>query len=208
MKRKKQFKIIFATTNQNKIKEFIPLCNNFGIDYAIASDYLPNFDVEETGNTYGQNAYIKACGLRDALEDSKLPVNAIIIAEDSGMEAICENGSRNGVYTARTDKHLTEEERNQNLIELANKTGQREISYICAISAITPDGVAIVTQGCLNGIIHDKQEGENNFKLFDPIFYIPDENRTLAEMTSDEKNEISHRAQAFSDMLITLIKIL
>lgn len=187
-------KILAATSNPGKIREIKEILS----DYEIISlkDAGINADVDETGTTFRENAYIKA------YEISKL-CNYPVLADDSGLE-IDALGGRPGVYSARYEGEDTPYE--IKVAKLAEELkdipkDQRHAHFACAVCLILPDGRKIEAEGLsCPGIMLEEMRGENGFG-YDPAFYSTDYKKTFAEMTMDEKNAVSHRNAALKNLL-------
>ena len=151
-------------------------------------------DIEENGSTYEENALIKARAVAAFTDD-------IVLADDSGLEIDYLN-KEPGVYSAR---YLGEDTsyriKNANLIE--RLTGvpdeKRTARFVCAIAAVLPDGRELTTRAAIEGRIGYEERGEHGFG-YDPIFYVPRFQKTTAELTEEEKNQVSHRGQALQLM--------
>ena len=160
-------------------------------------------DVEENGKTFAENSMIKATSIAQIIKD-KFPEEAketIVLADDSGLEIDYLNGEP-GVYSARyMGKETSYTEKNNNLIERLNGVpdSERTARFVCAISAVLPDGKELSTVGTMEGIIGYEIAGVNGFG-YDPIFYLPEYKKTSAEISADEKNAISHRGKALREM--------
>ena len=188
--------IVFATHNENKVKEIhdimkdIPIHNK--IDIISLRDAGIYDDIEETGETYEQNAIIKA---KFATEKTGLPA----FADDSGLEIRALN-NKPGIYSAR---YLGEDtpydvKMEHILAELKNK--DRFACYKCAIAFVTPIGNVTTSMGILNGnIAFERSNGPYGF-AYDKIFYIPDYQKTFADLPPEIKNKISHRAMALRNL--------
>ena len=187
-------KLIFATGNAGKMKEIRMILADMG--YEIRSMREEGIDPEiiEDGTTFEENAVIKAKAVA-ALTD------AIVLADDSGLEIDALN-KEPGIYSARymgedTSYHV----KNNNLIERLEGVPEerRTARFVCAIAAVLPDGKVLVTTGTIEGRIGYEEKGENGFG-YDPIFYVPEYGCTSAELTEEQKNEISHRGKALRAM--------
>ncbi len=191
-------KIIFATKNKGKLKEFKELLIENNLKYEVLSlnDLEDVPEIIENGKTFKENAYIKAKRIFDKYH---LPV----IADDSGIIAEV-LGDRPGVYSARfAGENATDDENNRKLInELKDKANKRAY-FQCVLCYINSIGDVFFTDGKCYGEIIDTPKGENGFG-YDPIFFIPEFNKTIAELDSNTKNKISHRGKAFKE----LVKIL
>ena len=188
-------KIILATQNQGKIRELQELLVDEGIEVLSLLDIPDWEDVEETGETFADNAALKA---RAALERTGL----IALADDSGLEVDALGGAP-GVYSARYAGEPKDDERNNDkLLDLLVTTSdeQRTARFRCALVMATPFGKEYLTEGAVEGQILRQRRGQDGFG-YDPIFYLPEYARTMAELTLTEKNELSHRAQAFRKVI-------
>lgn len=185
-------RIVIATTNSGKLKELRQLAQaNTDVEFVLAPD---TFAVEETGSTFEENAAIKA---RAAAELTGL----IAIADDSGIEVEALDG-RPGIYSARYCEGSDRDRRLKLLKELEPVAeSKRGAAFVCAMAICLPTGQTIFTSKARwEGRIGFTEKGENGFG-FDPIFVLPDSNLTAAEISEDEKNQISHRGQAFRQVV-------
>lgn len=183
-------RIIFATTNENKMKEIREILSDFPVEILSLKEAGIKADIEENGSSFEENAVIKA----EAIEKM---TGAIVLADDSGLEIDYLNGEP-GIYSARymgedTSYHV----KNANLIERLNGVPdeQRTARFVCCVAAAFPDQETAVVRGTIEGRIGYREEGENGFG-YDPIFYVPEYGCTTAAMTSEVKNAISHRGKA------------
>lgn len=191
--------IVLATHNAGKIREFKSVLEPLGYTVAAVRDLCPDLpEPEETGTTFEENARLKAAYYMKA---SGLPC----LADDSGIMADALHG-RPGVYSARyAGPDCDDEQNNQKLIaELAAfPPEQRTVHYVCVLALLFPDGREIVKAGRCSGILRDFYAGTNGFG-YDPLFYMPEKGKTMAEMTMEEKNEISHRGKALDQLVEAL----
>ncbi|SPF49775.1 Non-canonical purine NTP pyrophosphatase [Candidatus Desulfosporosinus infrequens] len=188
-------KIILATQNQGKIRELQDLLVDEGILVLSLLDISDWVDVEETGETFADNAALKA---RAAVRRTGL----IALADDSGLEVDALNGAP-GVYSARYAGEPKDDGRNNDkLLHLLETTpdDKRTARFRCALVMATPFGKEYLTEGAVEGRILRERRGLDGFG-YDPIFYLPEYERTMAELTLAEKNNISHRAQAFRKVI-------
>ena len=190
----KMKKIILASGNKGKIKEFKELFSKISIEIIPQTEFdIP--DADETGLTFIENAILKA---RNCTAHTGLPA----IADDSGLEVMSLN-SEPGIYSARYAGQHGDDKANINklLSNLAN-SNQRQARFICALAFLKHenDPAPILATGELNGEITIKEHGEDGFG-YDPIFFVPHLNKTLAQISSDTKNQISHRAIALSKLI-------
>lgn len=188
-------KIIFATGNENKIKEIRMILADLGMPILSMKEAGIVADVEENGITFEENALIKAT------EIAKLVTNCIVLADDSGLEIDYLN-KEPGIYSARYAGVDTSYDIKNNLL-LDRLQGvpdeKRTARFVCAVAAAFPDGSTEVVRGTIEGIIGHEIAGENGFG-YDPIFYLPEYRCTTAELTPEKKNELSHRGNALRAM--------
>jgi XTP/dITP diphosphohydrolase len=188
-------RIVIATTNPGKLKEFKELATGVGeIEFVLAP---PGFSVDETGSTFEENAILKA---RAAAEQTGL----ISMSDDSGME-VDALGGRPGIYSARYCEGTDADRRKKLLKELDGvPVDKRGAAFVCAMAVCLPTGEVIFTTTIRwRGQVSLNERGENGFG-FDPIFFLADLNSTAAEMSPQEKHRISHRGQAFQQVLAFL----
>lgn len=183
-------RIIFATGNKDKVKEIQMILADLGVEVTTMKDAGISIDIEENGATYEENAMIKAKAVA-AYTD------AIVMADDSGLEIDYLN-KEPGVYSAR---YLGEDTsyriKNANLVERLNGVPdeKRTARFVCAIAAVLPDGTELTTRGVIEGRIGYEERGANGFG-YDPIFFVPEFGKTTAELSEEEKNQVSHRGNA------------
>ncbi len=187
-------KLIFATGNENKMKEIRMILGD--LDYEILSMKEAGIDVDivEDGKTFEENAMIKAKAI------SKI-ANCLVLADDSGLE-VDYMDKQPGIMSARwMGEDTSYRIKNQKIID--NLEGvpkeQRTARFVCAIAAAFPDGKVITKRGTIEGIIGYEERGENGFG-YDPIFFVPEYGKTTAELSPEEKNKISHRGKALRMM--------
>ena len=188
-------RLIFATGNKDKLKEIRAIME--GLDYEILSMKEAGIDIEieENGTTFQENALIKARAIAALLPED------IILADDSGLEIDYLNGEP-GVYSARyMGEDTSYDIKNQNLIDRLEGVPkeQRTARFVCAIAAVLPDGRVLQTRGTIEGYIGWESAGTNGFG-YDPIFYVDDYGCSTAQLSPEQKNEISHRGKALRAM--------
>jgi XTP/dITP diphosphohydrolase len=194
-------KLVLATKNPGKLLEIKELVKE--LDYAIQTltDYPAIGDIPETGDTFIDNAAIKAATV------AKL-TGCLVLADDSGLEVKALN-NRPGVFSARYAK--TDKERILKLLaELKDvPADNRQARFVCAIAIATPEGKIETVQETCDGIIGFEPKGTHGFG-FDPVFYFPSLHKTFAELSRDEKAKYSHRGKALSAAkdLLTKIKMI
>ena len=186
--------IIIATRNQGKAKEFKNIFNEYGYQVKTLLDYPAIQDVPETGETFAENAFQKASAISSEL-------NTIVLADDSGLE-VDALGGKPGIYSARfAGEHGNDEKNNQKLVEVLKNIPEedRKANFHCSLVMAGPNREPLFVEGQAYGRILDVGRGGNGFG-YDPLFYIPALDKTMAELTSEEKNEISHRALAIKKL--------
>ena len=192
-------KIVLATHNAGKIREFKSILEPLGYEAVSVHDVLPSItEPEETGTTFAENALLKASYYMKA---TGLPC----LADDSGIAADA-LGGRPGVYSARyAGPDCDDEAKNQKVIaELAAlPPEERTVHYICSLVLIWPDGRTVQAAGSCDGLFQDVYAGDNGFG-YDPLFYVPEKGKTMAELSMAEKNEISHRGKALKKLVEAL----
>lgn len=185
-------KVILASKNQHKLTELSAILSQLGFEIALESEYGLDIDVEETGTTFEENSFLKADAVMKA---SGLPV----LADDSGLMVDALDGAP-GVYSARYGHKASDKERTAYLLENMKDVPEerRGAKFVCVITCLFPDGRTIVARGECPGVIARAPHGENGFG-YDPVFYLPELGMTYAELPSEQKNAISHRARALQD---------
>ncbi|HBJ24403.1 MAG: XTP/dITP diphosphatase [Clostridiales bacterium] len=185
-------KVILASKNQHKLTELSAILSQLGFEIALESEYGLDIDVEETGTTFEENSFLKADAVMKA---SGLPV----LADDSGLMVDALDGAP-GVYSARYGHKASDKERTAYLLENMKEVPEerRGAKFVCVITCLFPDGRKIVARGECPGVIARAPHGENGFG-YDPVFYLPELGMTYAELPSEQKNAISHRARALQD---------
>ena len=180
--------IVIASTNQGKIKEIKAMLNEIGIEVRSIQDvFEKEIDIEETGQTFQENALIKAQTICNM-------INKPTLADDSGLEVDALNGAP-GIYSARFMGHDTSYDIKNKYIIDAVKGKERGARFVCAMALCIPHEDPILIEEYFYGEIYDHIEGENGFG-YDPIFYVPELHKTSAALTLAEKNQYSHRAKA------------
>lgn len=194
-------RIVFATQNKGKIAEIRDILGSDGYEVLSMGELGLCSEAEETGETFSENAEIKAREIHDRLRDQGEVSDTIVMADDSGFCIDALSGAP-GVYSARFMGHDTPYElKNAALLEQMKDVpeGQRGASFVCAICAVFPDGSAAFTEGRLRGEVAHESKGSEGFG-YDPIFYLPEYGKTTAELGNDFKNSVSHRSQALHKM--------
>lgn len=183
-------KIIIATKNKGKAKDFEALFGPLGYEVLTLRDVADDMDVEETGTTFEENALLKATALSNRLQ-------TMVIADDSGLEIDALDG-RPGIYSARYAGEEKSDEANIDKVleELRDvKESERTARFVCAIAVVSPTSEPFTVRGACEGVIASERKGTNGFG-YDPIFFVPSENKMMAELTAEEKGAISHRGNA------------
>ncbi len=194
-------KIIFATGNKNKLREIKEILGEEKYDILTMKEAGIDIDIVEDGETFEENSLIKSRAIAAVAKD------AIVLADDSGLEIDALN-KEPGIYSARymgedTSYHI----KNANLIERLDGVEKQDRSarFVCAVSAVFPDGKEAVVRGTIEGYIGWEPMGENGFG-YDPIFYLWDKDVSTASISPEEKNAISHRGQALRMIKEEIIK--
>ena len=184
-------KVVLASKNKHKLVEISKITEKFGIELVLQSELGVDIDVEETGTTFEENSFLKAEAVMKA---TGLPA----LADDSGIAVDALNGEP-GVYSARYgfDESLDDWGRVYLLLKNTEHVPdeQRQAQFVCVITMVTPEGQTIQARGEVHGFLTREPRGENGFG-YDPIFYYPPLGMTTAELSPEQKNEISHRANA------------
>lgn len=184
--------LVIATTNQNKLKEFKEILKDLDIEVRSLADFGPIPEIIEDGATFDDNAYKKAWYTAKYLG---LPA----IADDSGLIVDALNGEP-GVYSARySGENATDAENVTKLLSNLKDVENRKAHFKCVLSIAVPSGPALTYEGDCEGTIIDERRGDNGFG-YDPIFYFKEYNKTFAELSSEEKHQVSHRGKALSQV--------
>ena len=187
-------KIIFATGNEGKMREIRAILGDMDVEICSMKEAGIQTDIIEDGKTFEENAIIKA-------KTIAAQTDAIVLADDSGLEIDYLN-KEPGIYSAR---YLGEDTpysvKNANLIQRLKGVPeeQRTARFVCAIATVLPDGRELTTRAAIEGRIGYGEKGKNGFG-YDPIFYVPEFGKTTAELTEEEKNQVSHRGKALQLM--------
>lgn len=187
-------RIIFATGNAGKMREIRMILEDLGCPVLSMKEAGANPDIVEDGATFGENAEIKARSVWDCTGD-------IVLADDSGL-VVDYIGGEPGIYSARyLGEDTSYEIKNRNIIErLDGAEGEeRSARFVCNIAAVLPDGQVLHTEAAMEGQIAYEPAGSEGFG-YDPILYIPEFGKTSAELTIEQKNQISHRGKALELM--------
>ena len=181
-------KAVLASHNQKKIKELREILADLGVEVLSQSDVGVSLEPEETGTTFEENARIKA---RAVMEATGLPA----IADDSGLAVDALDGAP-GVWSARYGgEGLDDAGRWQLLLKNMEGKPDRACRFVCVVCCIFPDGRELMARGECPGVLAEAPAGEGGFG-YDPVFWLPRLGRTMAQLTPQEKNGISHRGNA------------
>ena len=193
--------LLIASGNPGKILEIKAILEECDLNIQSAADLVLSLSVNETGSSYIENARLKAVAYQAA-------TGMAVLADDSGLEVDALNGAP-GIYSARYSPkaNATDADRRKYLLkQLQDKPRPWTAHFHCSAVLIKPEGGLIETSGQCNGEIIPEERGTGGFG-YDPIFFIPEEHATMAEIPASLKNRISHRAKALLAMLPELIKL-
>ena len=188
-------RVVLATRNQGKVKEFNRLFAQIGWECVSLAEFADPQEVVEDGDTFEANAVKKAVTISTYL-------NMPAVGDDSGLE-VDALGGRPGVYSARyAGEQATDEENWRKLLqELADVPNERRTArFRCTLALVEPGAEPIIATGACEGVIAHEPRGTNGFG-YDPVFYLPGKFKMMAELSPEEKNEISHRAEAMRNLL-------
>ena len=184
-------KVVLASKNAHKLQEISKITEKFDMELVLESQVGVDIDVEETGSTFEENSFIKAEAVMKA---TGLPA----LADDSGIAVDALNGEP-GIYSARYgfDPSLDDWGRLELLLKNTEQVpdDSRQAQFVCVITLVTPEGQVIQARGEAHGELLRQPAGEGGFG-YDPIFYYPPLGKSFAELSPEEKNQVSHRAQA------------
>jgi XTP/dITP diphosphohydrolase len=187
--------IVVASTNKHKIKEIATIMQPYGYQVKSLLDYPEIPDVKETGATFEENAILKATTIAKFL-------NQPVLADDSGIEVDALNGMP-GVLSARWAGSQKDDQANLNLLlsQLTDVPAERRTArYVCVAAYADPAGEIKTARGEWDGVVAFTQQGTNGFG-YDPIFIIPEVNKSVAELLPEQKDALSHRLKAFSALV-------
>ncbi len=184
-------RVVLASKNAHKLAEIRRITEQFGMELVLQSELGIDLDVEENGTTFEENSLIKA---KAVMEATGLPA----LADDSGLAVDALNGEP-GIYSARYgfDESLDDRGRYELLLKNMENVAEenRQAKYVCVITMVTPDGKLLQARGEVYGQILRSPVGTGGFG-YDPIFYYPPFEKTFAQLSAEEKDRISHRAEA------------
>lgn len=187
-------KVIIATGNVGKMKEIKSIFNNSKYEVVSMKEEGISAEVDENGATFEENALIKA-------REIAMLSGHVVLADDSGLEVDYLN-KEPGIYSARyMGEDTPYSVKNANIIQRLENVEfeKRTARFVCAVAAVYPDGKELVVRETMEGYIGYEEKGMNGFG-YDPIFYLKEFDKTSAEISLEEKNEISHRGKAFRAM--------
>ena len=184
-------KVVLASKNKHKLEEISKITEKFDMELVLESELGVDIDVEETGSTFEENSFLKAEAVMKA---TGLPA----LADDSGIAVDALNGEP-GIYSARYGFDESLDDRGRLNLLLKNTENvpddKRQAKFVCVITLVTPQGQTIQARGEVHGMLLRAPAGENGFG-YDPIFYYPPFGKSLAQVSPEEKNRVSHRANA------------
>ena len=186
-------KLLLASTNQGKLRELQALLAGEGWQVLSLADYPDFIAPPETGESFAENALLKA-------HAAAAYTGLITLADDSGLTVDCLGGAP-GIYSARyAGESCTPAECNEKLLRQLAGTPMplRTAAFVCVLAIVIPDGAQQIFCGRLEGLIAEDYAGEGGFG-YDPLFYLPPYKQTVAQLSAEQKNEISHRARALRD---------
>jgi len=196
----KKTRFVVATKNKNKIIEIKEILKDFPLEVLSMEDIGFADEIEENGNTFEENALIKARAIHKQ-------TGGYVMADDSGLSIDALDGVP-GIYSARfAAESASYKEKVQLIWDMLDKVDAKDRSakFVCAIAVVRPDDSEFTVRGECHGLIHDKIQGENGFG-YDPVFFMPEFGMTTAQMTPGMKHSISHRGIALRKMMEKLLK--
>lgn len=191
-------KILLASQNQGKLEELRQLLQEYPLEVVSLEEYPDISETIEDGKTFKENA------VKKALEKVK-ETGLVTIADDSGLEVDI-LGNRPGVYSARfAGEPKSDKRNNEKLMSLLKEVplAERRARFVSVIAIATPKGQVYTAEGTCEGFILFRERGTGGFG-YDPLFYVPDLEKTFAELTLEEKNKVSHRGKALRKAVIIL----
>lgn len=192
--------LVLASTNKGKTRELKERLQGYPVDIKNLSDFGPIPEVIEDGETFDDNAYKKASFTARVLGYPAL-------ADDSGLCVEALDGAP-GVYSARyAGENATDRDNVDKLLEVMENQENRKAAFECVISIAVPTGAALTYEGRCEGILTREPAGNNGFG-YDPLFFFPELNKTFAQLSMDEKAQVSHRGKALKEITQEMDKIL
>jgi XTP/dITP diphosphohydrolase len=196
----KEIPLVIATKNQGKIIEIRDLLTRFAVKLKSLDEFGPIPQVEEDGDTFDENAFKKASFTAKILG---IPA----LADDSGLMVEALDGAP-GVFSARyAGENATDEQRVAKMLKALNGKTNRKAAFECVLSIAVPSGPALTYEARCEGLIAKQPAGKNGFG-YDPIFFYPPLNKTFAQMTLEEKSQVSHRGKALNELQQEFDKVL
>lgn len=190
--------IMLATANAHKAEEFAAMLKPLGYTVKTLLDLKEAIEIEETGTSFEENALIKARVIHERL-------GIEVIADDSGLAVNALDGAP-GIYSARfMGRDTSYDVKNQYIIDQCKDVNDRGCQFVCAIAYVTADGREYVFTGVVEGLVADHIEGEGGFG-YDPMFYYPPYKTTLANVSEEQKNKVSHRGRALAKLIAFMEK--
>ncbi|MGM7702222.1 XTP/dITP diphosphatase [Pseudalkalibacillus sp. Hm43] len=186
--------IIIASHNEGKVKEFRSMFEEFNVSVVSLRDLDFHDEIEETGTTFEENATIKAEAIAERF-------NQPVIADDSGLVIDALDG-RPGVYSARYAGEEKDDQANMDKVLYELKSvheSERTARFVSVLAIAQPGKETSIVKGTCEGVITEEKIGEHGFG-YDPIFYVPSLNKTMAQLEPGEKNKISHRSNALKKL--------
>ena len=194
-----EHRIIFATGNEGKMREIRSILADLGLPVLSMKEAGVSLDIEENGATFGENAEIKARAVWER-------TGGIVLADDSGL-AVDYLGGEPGIYSARyLGEDTSYEVKNRVIIDRLKgvEGAARSARFVCNIAAVMPDGSVLHTEETMEGRIAEEPAGSGGFG-YDPSLWLEEFKKTSAEITMEEKNQISHRGKALRAMKEELV---
>lgn len=195
-------RLIVASSNKHKVTEIKNKFQEFENLIIEPMNVLGDIpEIEETGNTFAENSLIKAASISELCD-------CFVLADDSGLQVDALNGEP-GIYSARYGNVKTDKDRYTLLLKNLEgvPTNSRTAHFVCAMTLILPGQKPYICEGRCSGIITETPSGQNGFG-YDPIFYLEEYGKTMAEIPLSEKNKISHRAKALDNIYKYIKKFL
>lgn len=196
-------KIILATNNEHKVQEIKDILEDMNVKIFSLKEMGVDIEVEEDGHTFIENARKKAEAIYEVLKHKEK--DFLVLADDSGLMVDYLNGEP-GVYSARyAGEHGNTKKNNEKLLKALEGVSfeNRRAKFVCAIAIIKDNGEFLAVEEEAGGYIAEKYEGAAGFG-YDPLFFVPEYGKTFAEMSSKEKNHISHRGKALKKLKIEM----
>ncbi|EUJ53541.1 XTP/dITP diphosphatase [Listeria fleischmannii] len=194
-------KLVIATGNVGKAQEFVGIFSQYDVEILTLKDFPEIGEIEETGTTFAENAALKAQTVAKIL-------NTTVLADDSGL-IVDALGGAPGIYSARYAGDHNDAKNNEKLLnELKDVPDEKRTArFHCTLAIATPHGEVDYFEGDCEGQIAQELSGENGFG-YDPLFLLPDRGITMANLKPEEKNQISHRANAIKALGKNIEKVL